>query len=106
MTAVALCDCALQARSTRFGVAAAGSRSRSTRLPRRCAEPEAEAVSDREIGRALETLSPGQRSVVASVSVDGHSISETAQNLGMSETAVRVALHRGLAAIASRYGRS
>ncbi|WP_353645228.1 sigma-70 family RNA polymerase sigma factor [Mesorhizobium sp. WSM2239] len=70
------------------------------------AEPEAETVSDREIGRALETLAPGQRSVVAAISVDGRSISETAKNLGMSETAVRVSLHRGLAAIARRFGRS
>ena len=69
------------------------------------AAPERETVSDREIGRALETLAPGQRSVVAAVSVDGLSISETAKSLGMSETAVRVALHRGLAAIAQRFGR-
>ncbi len=68
--------------------------------------PEAETVSDQEIGRALGTLAPGQRSVVAAVSVDGRSIRETAKNLGMSETAVRVALHRGLAAIARRIGRS
>ncbi len=70
------------------------------------AEPEHETISDREIGRALQTLAPGQRSVVAAVSVDGRSISETAKRLGMSETAVRVALHRGLAAIARRIGRS
>jgi RNA polymerase sigma-70 factor, ECF subfamily len=68
-------------------------------------EPEPETVSDREIGRALETLAPGQRSVVAAVSVDGLSISETAKSLGMTETAVRVALHRGLTAIAQRFGR-
>jgi RNA polymerase sigma-70 factor (ECF subfamily) len=41
---------------------------------------------------------------VAAVSVDGRSISETARSLGMSETAVRVALHRGLKAIARRFG--
>ena len=69
------------------------------------AEPEPEIVSDREIGRALATLAPGQRSVVAAVSVDGLSISETAKSLGMTETAVRVALHRGLTAIAQRFGR-
>ena len=69
------------------------------------AAPEPEIVSEREIGRALETLAPGQRSVVAAVSVDGRSIRETAKSLGMSETAVRVALHRGLMAIAKRYGR-
>ena len=69
------------------------------------AEPERETVSDREIGRVLETLAPGQRSVVAAVSVDGLSISETAKILGMTEGAVRVALHRGLTAIARRFGR-
>jgi RNA polymerase sigma-70 factor, ECF subfamily len=69
------------------------------------AEPERETVSDREIGRVLATLAPGQRSVVAAVSVDGLSISETAKSLGMTETAVRVALHRGLTAIAQRFGR-
>lgn len=69
------------------------------------AAPEAETVSDREIRRALATLAPGQRSVVAAVTVDGHSIGETAMSLGMSEAAVRVALHRGLTAIAKRFGR-
>lgn len=68
------------------------------------AEPPAAAAMEWEIDRALEGLAPGQRSVVAAVSVDGRSISETARNLGMSETAVRVALHRGLAAIAKRFG--
>ena len=69
-------------------------------------EPATETISDREIGHALATLAPGQRSVVAAISVDGRSISETAKWLGMSETAVRVALHRGLTAIARRFGRS
>jgi RNA polymerase sigma-70 factor (ECF subfamily) len=70
------------------------------------AEPETDTASELEIGRALDTLAPGQRSVVAAVSVDGHSIAQTARSLGMSETAVRVALHRGLAAIATRFGRN
>lgn len=67
-------------------------------------EPQ-EQASERDIDRALEALAPSQRSVVASISVDGRSITETASNLGMSEGAVRVALHRGLAAIAKRFGR-
>ena len=70
------------------------------------AEPTSETVSDREIDHALAMLAPGQRSVVAAISVDGRSIGETAKWLGMSETAVRVALHRGLAAITGRFGRS
>ena len=70
------------------------------------AQPEADRVSDREIDRVLGTLADGQRVVVTSVSVEGRSISETATALGMSEPAVRVALHRGLAAIAKRFGRT
>jgi RNA polymerase sigma-70 factor (ECF subfamily) len=69
------------------------------------AQPEPETVSDREVSRALSTLTPGQRSVVAAVTVDGLSIGETAEDLGISEGAVRVALHRGLTALAKRFGR-
>lgn len=70
------------------------------------AEPEADRASARDIGRALEGLSPGQRGVVSAISVEGRSIAETARRLKMSETAVRVALHRGLAAIGKRFGRT
>ncbi len=69
------------------------------------AGPESEILSDREVGRALEALAPGQRSVVAAISVEGRSIGEAARSLGMSEAAVRVALHRGLTAIAKRFRR-
>jgi RNA polymerase sigma-70 factor, ECF subfamily len=68
------------------------------------AEPEAETVSERDINRALDSLSPAQRSVVSAMSVEGRSIAETAAKLGITETAVRVSLHRGLAAIAKRFG--
>jgi RNA polymerase sigma-70 factor (ECF subfamily) len=70
------------------------------------AEPDAETARGWEIDRVIATLAPGQRKVVAAVSVDGRSIRETASRLGMSETAVRVALHRGLAAIARQVGRN
>lgn len=69
------------------------------------AAEEQETASAREIERALDGLAPGQRQVVRSISVEGHSISETATALGMKETAVRVAFHRGLSAIAARFGR-
>ncbi len=68
--------------------------------------PEVEMVSGREIARVLDGLAPGQRSVVAAISVEGHSIGETAKKFGMTETAVRVALHRGLRSIAKKFGRS
>ena len=54
--------------------------------------------------RLGNSLSPAQRSVVSAVSVEGRSIGETAAKFGISETAVRVSLHRGLAAIAKRFG--
>lgn len=63
-----------------------------------------EAASDRDVDRALESLPAGQRNVVQSISVDGKSIPETAAALNMNEGAVRVALHRGLKAIAARFG--
>lgn len=67
--------------------------------------PEAEAVSGHDIERVLEALAPVQRSVIRSISVEGRSIGETAASLHMKETAVRVALHRGLAAVARRFGK-
>lgn len=67
-------------------------------------EPE-QALSERDLDRVLEALPAGQRSVVSSISVDGNSIAETAMKLGMKETAVRVALHRGLKALAAKFGR-
>lgn len=68
------------------------------------AAPEPEAVSARDVSRILGSLAAGQRAVLSSISVEGRSIGETATRLGMSEAAVRVALHRGLAAISKRFG--
>lgn len=67
-------------------------------------EPE-ESLSDREIDRVLATLPPREQTVVSAISVDGRSIGETARSLDMTEGAVRVALHRGLARIARTFGR-
>ena len=69
------------------------------------AQPEVDTVSEREIGRALGLLGPGQKAVVAAISVEGRTIAETAGRLGMTETAVRVALHRGLTAISRHFAR-
>ncbi len=66
---------------------------------------EKETVLARDMQRALDCLSDGQRQVVSAISVEGASISDTAKRLGMKETAVRVSLHRGLAAIAAKFGK-
>ncbi len=65
-------------------------------------EPE-ETASQREIDRALGALPRREQAVVSAISVDGRSIAETARALDMTEVAVRVALHRGLARIARIY---
>lgn len=70
------------------------------------AEEPAERLSAAEIDRALSELSQTQRSVVRAISVDGESISEAGARLAMSEGAVRVALHRGLAALAAKMRKS
>jgi RNA polymerase sigma-70 factor (ECF subfamily) len=61
---------------------------------------DAPADPGHDVARALDALPKRQREVVQSIAVDGASIGETAARLGMSEGAVRVALHRGLAALA------
>ena len=71
------------------------------------AAPETEdphALSDAR--KLLTTLAPRQRDIVTSISLDGQSIAATAERLGMSEVAVRVALHRALKALGAAWRRS
>ena len=56
----------------------------------------------RDVARHLMHLPDRQRDVVRAVAVDGASIAETAARLDMTAGAVRVALHRGLAALAAK----
>ena len=70
------------------------------------AEAEQETVSDRDVTRSLDTLPEGQRNVVRLIAIDGVSITDTAKTLNMSEGAVRVALHRGLGALAKRHSQN
>jgi RNA polymerase sigma-70 factor (ECF subfamily) len=65
-------------------------------------EPVAEAPSTREVATQLAALPARQRDVLQSIAVDSTSIKDTAQKLAMSEGAVRVALHRGLASLTAR----
>ena len=56
--------------------------------------------SRKALDKYTEALVGKQREVVRSIGMDGASIAQTARNLSMSEGAVRVALHRGLTALA------
>jgi RNA polymerase sigma-70 factor, ECF subfamily len=66
------------------------------------AAEEVPADPSRAIARALATLPVRQRGVLQRVAADGASITETAATLGMTEGAVRVALHRGLVTLAKQ----
>lgn len=65
-------------------------------------EPEGE-LSSREAERLIDVLKGRQHEVVKSITIDGEDIRGTAERLQMSEGAVRVALHRGLAALSAAY---
>ncbi len=66
--------------------------------------PDESAAVDarRDIERGMEALSPRARDLVRAVKLEQASIAETAQRTGMSETAVKVAVHRGYARLAAR----
>ncbi|MBB5047766.1 RNA polymerase sigma-70 factor (ECF subfamily) [Rhodopseudomonas rhenobacensis] len=64
--------------------------------------PAAETLPTTEIAGHLESLPARQRDVLQSIAVDSASIKSTAAKLAISEGAVRVALHRGLARLAGK----
>ncbi|QOZ24814.1 ECF RNA polymerase sigma factor SigD [Bradyrhizobium ivorense] len=68
-------------------------------LPGEAPEPTASAG---EVAAQLQTLPPRQREVLQSIAVDSASIKDTAAKFSMSEGAVRVALHRGLASLTAK----
>ncbi|MDB5501720.1 MAG: polymerase, sigma-24 subunit, subfamily [Tardiphaga sp.] len=68
-------------------------------------EPPAETLPQAEIADHLAGLPPRQRDVLQSIAVQSESIKATASKLSMSEGAVRVALHRGLASLAAKLRR-
>ena len=67
---------------------------------------EARVNAGPDIAHSLDLLPARQREVLQSTALDGASVTETAARLGISEGAVRVALHRGLAALAKRSEKS
>jgi RNA polymerase sigma-70 factor (ECF subfamily) len=65
-------------------------------------EPAAETAPARDVAAQLKSLPARQREVLQSIAVDSASIKDTAAKFAMSEGAVRVALHRGLAGLAAK----
>lgn len=61
----------------------------------------AEAPDTRlDLARALQSVSPRTRALIEQVKVEGYSIAEAATRAGMTESAAKVAIHRGLQALA------
>lgn len=65
------------------------------------AEPAASAGLDAR--RMLASLSERQRDIVRAISIEGASAAEVGRRLGLTEGAVRVALHRALKSLASAF---
>jgi RNA polymerase sigma-70 factor (ECF subfamily) len=65
-------------------------------------DPQA-SIDAYDVQRVLSSLSDRNRDIVQSISIDGHSARDVADRLGMTEVAVRVALHRSLKNLADMY---
>jgi len=65
-------------------------------------EPAPETAPAGEVAAHLQALPARQRDVLQSIAVESVSIKDTARKFAMSEGAVRVALHRGLASLTAR----
>lgn len=66
-------------------------------------EEHADDLPPGDMDSLLAKLNGPQRTIVQSISIDGSSVRETARKLGMTEGAVRVALHRALKKLAAFY---
>lgn len=60
------------------------------------------ADAKKDLGRLLATLPERQRLPIVRVKLEGLSVAEAAQRTGMSESAVKVGVHRGLKALAAK----
>lgn len=60
------------------------------------------AEARRDLGKLLQTLPDKQRLPIEHVKLEGLSVVETARLTGLSESAVKIGVHRGLKALAAR----
>jgi RNA polymerase sigma-70 factor (ECF subfamily) len=64
------------------------------------------AMASRDLERVMSDLPARTRDLIRDVKLEGLSTREAAAKHGMSESAVKVAVHRGLKALGGRYGGS
>lgn len=63
----------------------------------------APASAKRDVEQMLETLPPNKRDLVRLTKIEGLSTAETAARLGLSESAVKVGVHRALKTLAQQF---
>jgi len=69
------------------------------------ASDESEATTARiDVEAALSTIPPKPAELIRQVRLEGASIADAAARLGMSETAAKVSIHRGLKSLVARFG--
>lgn len=67
------------------------------------AEPSLEAdQASRDLGKLLDELPDRQRVPIQRVKLEGLSVAETSKLTGLSESAVKIGVHRGLKALAAK----
>jgi RNA polymerase sigma-70 factor (ECF subfamily) len=59
-----------------------------------------EAIARRDVTKLLEKLPPAKRQLVKDIKLDGVSVAEAAKRTGMSESSVKVTVHRALKSLA------
>ena len=62
-----------------------------------------DATDRMDVDTVLSTLPERPAALIREVRIEGASIAEAAERAGMSETAAKVAIHRGLKALAARF---
>ena len=67
------------------------------------AEEKPDDLDRQDAARLIKDLRGRQQVIVRAISIEGKSIREVAESLGMNEGAVRVALHRGLKTLAAMH---
>lgn len=67
------------------------------------AEPTHE-LAHRDIESVLECVPPLQRELIKAVKIEGRSVAEVAVSSGLSQSAIKVTIHRALKALNRRFG--
>jgi RNA polymerase sigma-70 factor (ECF subfamily) len=58
-----------------------------------------EAIAKRDVSKLLDKLTPAKRRLVSDIKLDGVSVADAAKRTGMSESAVKVSVHRAIKAL-------